>query len=51
ATYDKVYGSIGTIMILMVLIYVNSLVLLIGFELNLSVHAQKTDNRKVNHNK
>lgn len=41
ATYDKIYGSIGTIMILMVLIYVNSLVLLIGFELNLSVHAQK----------
>lgn len=51
ATYDKVYGSIGTIMILMVLIYVNSLVLLIGFELNLSVHAQKTDNRKVTQNK
>lgn len=37
-TYNKVYGSIGTIMILMVLVYFNSLVLLIGFELNVSIH-------------
>jgi membrane protein len=37
-TYNKVYGSIGTIMILMLLVYFNSLVLLIGFELNVSIH-------------
>jgi membrane protein len=37
-TYNKVYGSIGTIMILMLLIYFNSLVLLIGYELNVSIH-------------
>jgi membrane protein len=39
--YNKVYGSIGTIMILMVLIYFNSLVLLIGYELNVSIHHVK----------
>jgi membrane protein len=37
-TYNKVYGSIGTIMILMLLIYFNSLILLIGYELNVSIH-------------
>ncbi len=36
--YNKVYGSIGTILILMVLVYFNSLVLLIGYELNVSIH-------------
>ncbi|MDP3394188.1 YihY/virulence factor BrkB family protein [Sediminibacterium sp.] len=35
--YNKVYGSIGTIMILMILAYINSLILLIGFELNVSI--------------
>ncbi len=37
AAYDKVYGSIGTVLILMLLIYLNSLILLIGFELNVSI--------------
>ena len=37
AAYDKVYGSIGTVLILMLLIYFNSLILLIGFELNVSI--------------
>lgn len=41
ATYNKVYGSIGTVMILMLLIYFNSLVLLIGYELNVSIHHLK----------
>jgi membrane protein len=41
ATYNKVYGPIGTIMIIMVLVYVNSLVLLIGFELNVSIKSLK----------
>ena len=35
--YNKLYGSISTIMVLMLLIYFNSLVLLIGFELNVSI--------------
>jgi membrane protein len=37
-TYNKIYGSIGTVMILMLLVYFNSLVLLIGYELNVSIH-------------
>ena len=37
ASYNKVYGSIGTVMIIMILIYFNSLILLIGFELNVSI--------------
>ncbi len=38
SNYNKVYGSIGTILILMLVIYFNSLVLLIGYELNVSIH-------------
>jgi len=47
-TYNKVYGSIGTVMILMLLIYFNSMVLLIGYELNVSIHHLKAvaDERK-----
>jgi membrane protein len=37
ASYNRIYGSIGTVLILMILIYINSLVLLIGFELNVSL--------------
>lgn len=36
-SYNKLYGSIGVIIAFMVLIYFNSLVLLIGFELNSSI--------------
>lgn len=49
AAYDKVYGSIGTVLILMLLIYFNSLILLIGFELNVSITVltrQAIDRRK-----
>lgn len=35
--YNALYGSIGTIIVLMALIWINSLVLLIGFELNVSI--------------
>ncbi len=39
--YNALYGSIGTILVLMLLIYINSLVLLIGFELNVSIKSLK----------
>lgn len=39
--FNKLYGSIGTILIIMLLIYINSMVLLIGFELNVSIHSLK----------
>ena len=40
--YNALYGSIGTIMMVMALIFINSLVLLIGFELNVSIRSLKT---------
>ncbi|MDR2911607.1 MAG: YihY/virulence factor BrkB family protein [Bacteroidales bacterium] len=36
--YNIVYGSLGTLLIILLLIYVMSLILLIGFELNASIH-------------
>jgi len=39
--YNKLYGSIGTLLIVMLWIYVNALVLLIGFELNASIKQAK----------
>ncbi|MGZ8525357.1 MAG: YihY/virulence factor BrkB family protein [Chitinophagaceae bacterium] len=46
--YNQLYGSISTILILMGLIFVNSLVLLIGFELNVSINSLRkiADERK-----
>ncbi len=46
ASYNKVYGSIGTVLILMLLIYFNSLILLIGFELNVSITYLKAEVEK-----
>jgi membrane protein len=40
--YNILYGSIGTVMVLMVMIFLNSLVVLIGFEFNLSINSLKT---------
>ncbi|WP_199120793.1 YihY/virulence factor BrkB family protein [Pedobacter sp. ASV28] len=39
--YNKIYGSIGTLMVIMIWLYLNSLILLIGFELNASVDLSK----------
>ncbi len=39
--YNALYGSIGTIIVLMALIYINSFVLLVGFELNVSIKSLK----------
>lgn len=41
SNYNELYGSISTVLILMLLIYFNSLVLLIGFELNVSISSLK----------
>ncbi len=40
--YNKLYGSIGTLLIILLLIYVMSLILLVGFELNASIHSAHT---------
>lgn len=41
SAYNKVYGSIGTLIVVMIWLYLNSLILLIGFELNASVDLSK----------
>ncbi|MBX2930441.1 MAG: YihY/virulence factor BrkB family protein [Chitinophagaceae bacterium] len=51
AAYNKIYGSIGTVLIIMLLIYINSLILLIGFELNVSImklkqHAEEREEKE-----
>lgn len=40
--YNLLYGSLGTIMVIMVMVFLNSLVILIGFEFNLSIHTLKS---------
>ena len=39
--YNALYGSIGTMMMVMALIFINSLALLLGFELNVSIKTLK----------
>jgi membrane protein len=39
--YNKLYGSIGTIIVILLWLYFNALVLLIGFELNASIKNAK----------
>lgn len=39
--YNKLYGSIGTLIVVLLWIYFNSLVVLLGFELNASIHQAK----------
>jgi membrane protein len=42
-SYSKIYGSIGTVLVVMTLIYINALILLIGFELNVSIEVLKKE--------
>ncbi len=59
--YNKLYGSIGTLIVILMWIYYNALILLTGFELNISIqHAQakkmeivsrKIENTEANQNK
>lgn len=45
--YNKIYGSIGTILIVMLWININSFVLLIGFELNASIKKARMEGKKL----
>lgn len=36
--YNELYGSIGTLLVVMFYIWINSMVLLLGFELNATIH-------------
>ncbi len=47
SNYNELYGSIGALLILMVYIWINSNILLLGFELNASIlKLRKKNNRK-----
>lgn len=45
--YNKVYGSIGTIIVMMIWFYFNALVLILGFELNASIENAKRQVKRV----
>jgi len=45
AQYNELYGSIGTLLILMLFIWLNSIILLLGFELNAAMIRLKKRNR------
>lgn len=47
SSYNKIYGSIGTVLIVMTIIYLNALILLIGFELNVSIEILKNEGKEV----
>ena len=44
--YNELYGSIGTLLIVMFYIWINSMVLLLGFDLNASIHHIKREKQK-----
>jgi membrane protein len=49
--YNKLYGWIGTLMVILVWLYLNSIALLIGFELNVSIkdaHGEDFERNKLN---
>ena len=41
SSYNQIYGSIGTLIVIMIWLYLNSLIILIGFELNASIELSK----------
>ena len=45
AQYNELYGSIGTLLILMLFIWLNSIILLLGFELNAAMIRLKKRNK------
>lgn len=43
--YNELYGSIGTLLILMLFVWLNAIILLLGFELNASIYSLKLKNK------
>lgn len=48
-SYNKLYGSIGTLIVIMLLIFFNAMVLLIGFELNVSIDRALSEKIEADH--
>jgi membrane protein len=47
--YNKLYGSVGTLMVILIWLYLNSIAILIGFELNVSIMAARTEDEEKLH--
>jgi uncharacterized BrkB/YihY/UPF0761 family membrane protein len=52
ANYNALYGSIGTLLLILLWVYFNSIIVLIGFELNVSIYnagmdLDKSDNQRM----
>ena len=47
ARYNELYGSIGTLLVLMFYIWINCMILLLGFELNVTISKLKRKNRYI----
>lgn len=47
AQYNKLYGSIGTLLVILLWMYFNSIILLLGFELNASIISAKEQQSKL----
>ena len=45
--YNELYGSIGTLLILMLFVWLNSIILLLGFELNATINTLKRKNKAI----
>lgn len=45
AQYNQLYGSIGTLLILMLFVWLNAIILLLGFELNASLYRLRHRNK------
>ncbi len=41
--YNKLYGSIGTLMVILIWLYLNSIAILVGFELNVCIIAARAE--------
>jgi len=41
--YNKLYGTIGTLIVILIWLYLNSIALLVGFELNVSIKAATSE--------
>ncbi|MFT6216651.1 MAG: membrane protein [Roseivirga sp.] len=46
--YNKLYGSIGVLLVFMLWLFIISLILLVGFEMNAAIHKAKMDIRELN---
>jgi membrane protein len=45
--YNELYGSIGTLLIMMFYIWINCMILLLGFELNATIHKLRKKNNNI----